>query len=277
MRGGDDRQPGSERFETGVGKRFVNRGQDERVRGREHPRHFLHRSEKAHPLRTRQSAPVASTGDEQGRTGQARLVDRRDGEPQPFPLPAGTGEEHREVAVAELEFAARSGTRFGLRGKGRHAIVNDVDTLRRIPKVPHDLRLHHARIGDDQARAVRAEKLEFQRERLAVLGAELAQPPLPRRLESRAPLQPRGMDAVARAVGVAGPDALQAEKEIALFPGTPRDQLIGEFFRRVAGDPHMGEGPRDARPFRGEKHAFVPRHDRLPGEAAQVGLRTTGA
>jgi hypothetical protein len=65
----------------------------------------------------------------------------------------------------------------------------------------------------------------------AVFRAELPQPGLPCRLEARPSFQPRRMHAVARAVGVARVDALEAEQEIALLSHPARRQRIGEFLR----------------------------------------------
>ena len=106
-RGSDHGQSCDERFEAGIGKRIVNRGQDEDVRRREQSRQIAaHARETLFARERGMRARIAASGDEQ-RGAAARASNGLNGQAQTFSLPAGAGEKNHVIDLLRDRVRAR--------------------------------------------------------------------------------------------------------------------------------------------------------------------------
>jgi hypothetical protein len=116
----------------------------------------------------------------------------------------------------------------------------------------------------------------FQCEQVAMLPVPAPKPRFPKRLMTRAALQPCGMHSVPRAVDIASPQPFQAEEKIASRPRSASSQGIRKAFRRVAVDAHAGVRPFVGWPRLGEEHHLVTGHEKPIRKPPQIGLGSAG-
>jgi hypothetical protein len=112
--------------------------------------------------------------------------------------------------------------------------VNQVDLCRGITVDRADLPLHHEGVRDHAHRAAATEERLLETNGAEVLRVQSLHDAADRLRKTRAPIEPRPMDAVARAINVAAPDALEAHENIAVERGAQPFQLVGKTQRRSA-------------------------------------------
>ena len=140
------------------------------------------------------------------------------------------------------------------------------------------LRVSPSRNSRSRAPRRRAKSDLLELEHIAMAAAETAYDPLRRGRGSVAPSQPRPVNAVARAVDVASPDALETQEQIAVFARPRLFQLIGKAPRSLAAQPR----DRAPRPFAGRPGRVGKEPRRLAGalqsggQPFQISLRAAG-
>jgi hypothetical protein len=80
------------------------------------------------------------------------------------------------------------------------------------------------------------------------------------------------MDSISRAVHIASPQPLEAEKKVASQPGGPFAQAARKASRGTASNGHASMGPFGGRPFLRKEHHFVSRRAKSIGKTPKVSL-----
>ena len=152
-----------------------------------------------------------------------------DGKSQPLALPTGADEQNAKRVLRNRE-ASPSLLTGNAGDAGSDSIGNDVDLFRWKIVPVNDFLGDHAGICD--RRPYSLENLPLQGEKCGVFQIQEPKPALPARFKARSSLQPRGVNAVSRAIYVATRNTIETEDGLPRFA---RSLESSGKFQRLAG------------------------------------------